>query len=288
MGLRAEPIRDDVNLVALMYGPMVMAADLGPAGGPFEGVAPVLVGETTAGVVGSIGHSTIGHSTIDQASIDQGKSMTTGSTSQPPNLQLKPFFSQYDRRSAVYFPRLTEPQWHAEQSAREVEQARVADLEARSVDVFRFGDQQSEHDHELKESASEEVLYRGRNGRLARNGAFFEFRMRSSDRPLMLQATYWGKQRNSRFKIFADGVHVATDSSDGSGPIAFVERSYELPTQVTQGKQFVVIRFEPEANAGTGPVFGCRLLPAPAATTAATAATAATATAAATTTTAVT
>jgi hypothetical protein len=138
------------------------------------------------------------------------------------------------------------------------------------VDVFRFGDQQSEHDHELKEGASEAVLYRGRNGRLARNGTFFEFRMRSSDQPLVLQATYWGKQRNSRFKIFADGVHVATDSIDGSGPIAFVERSYALPAQVSKGKPSVVIRFEPEANAGAGPVFGCRLLPAATATTAAT------------------
>jgi hypothetical protein len=244
MGLRAEPIRDDVNLVALMYGSMVMAADLGPASDPFEGVAPALVGATTADIVGSI-----------------GRSMHTGSASQPSNLQLKPFFSQYERRSAVYFPRLTLQQWQVQQSAFKAEQARLADLEARSVDVLRFGDQQSERAHELQEGASEAVLYRGRNGRLARNGTFFEFRMRSSNQPLVLQTTYWGKQRNSRFKILADGVQVATESIDGSGPIAFVERSYELPTQVTQGKPFVVIRFEPESNAGAGPVFGCRMLP---------------------------
>jgi len=250
MRLRAEPIRDDANLLALMYGSMVMAADLGAAGDPFEGRAPVLVGASTVDVMGSIGGS-----------------MNTGSASQPPDLQLKPFFSQYDRRSAVYFPRLTQQQWQVEQSAFEAEQARLADLEARSVDVLRFGEKQSERDHALSEGTSEAVLYRGRNGRWARGGASFEFRMRSSHEPLVLQATYWGKQRNSRFKIFADGVRVGTESMDGGGPIAFVERSYVLPPEVTHGKQFVVIRFEPEANAGAGPVFGCRVLPGTTATT---------------------
>jgi hypothetical protein len=98
------------------------------------------------------------------------------------------------------------------------------------------------------------------DSRLARNGASFEFRMRSANEPLVLQATYWGKQRNSRFRIFVDGVPVGTESMDGGGPIAFVDRSYVLPAEVTKGKQFVVIRFEPEVNAGAGPVFGCRVL----------------------------
>jgi hypothetical protein len=154
-----------------------------------------------------------------------------------------------------------------EQSAFEAEQARLADLEARSIDVLRFGEKQSEHDHALREGTSEAVLYRGRNGRWARGGASFEFRMRSGHEPLVLQATYWGKQRNSRFKIFADGVRVGNESMDGGGPVAFVERSYVLPPEVTQGKQFVVIRFEPEVNAGAGPVFGCRVLPGTTATT---------------------
>jgi uncharacterized protein len=113
----------------------------------------------------------------------------------------------------------------------------------------------------LKVGKSEDVEYRGRKGRLARGGATFEFRMRSQDQPLVLQAVYWGKQRNSRFTILADGVKVAHEAMDGSGPVEFVERSYSLPVAVTRGKPFVVIRFEPEENSGAGPVFACRMLP---------------------------
>jgi hypothetical protein len=106
------------------------------------------------------------------------------------------------------------------------------------------------------------VLYRGRTGRWARSKASFEFRVRSSTRPLTLQATYWGKQHGSKFKVLVDGVQVGTETLDGNGPIEFIDRTYSLPPAVTQGKQFVVIRFEPEAASGAGPVFGCRVLPA--------------------------
>lgn len=245
MPLRAESIHDDVNTVALLRGPLVMAADLGSASDPFEGPAPVLVGATTAEVVKTM-----------------RQSMSTGSTSQPPNLLLRPFFSQYDRRSAVYFRRLTEEQWGVLQSARMAERARQSLLDARTLDVMRFGEKQSELDHALQEGKSEAVLYRGRNGRLARGGASFEFRMRASGKPTVLQATYWGKQRNSRFRILVDGVRVASDSINGLGPVGFVDRSYKLPEELLRGKQFVVVRFEPEENAGAGPVFECRMLPA--------------------------
>ena len=78
---------------------------------------------------------------------------------------------------------------------------------------------------------------------------------------MVLQATYWGKQRNSRLKIFVDGVQVDAESMDGGGPIAFGARSYKVPHEVTKGKQFVVVRFEPDVNAGAGPVFDCLMCP---------------------------
>jgi DUF1680 family protein len=227
MPLRPEPIKDDPNLLALLRGSMVMAADLGAADEPFNGEAPVLVGSSSEDAV---------------------KSTT---------LTLKPFFSQYDRRSAVYFPRMTEQQWQAEQAARAAEKARIAELDARSIDIVLLGEKESEDSHQFKEGTSETVLYRGRSGRWARSKTPFEFRVRSSKHPTTLLATYWGKQHGSRFKILADGVEIGSETLNGDGPIAFIERSYTLPKST---KEYVVIRFEPEVNGGAGPVFGCRVL----------------------------
>jgi len=233
MPLRAEPTRDDMNVIALLRGPMVMAADLGRADQPFNGDTPVLVGTSTEDAVNKA------------------------------TLPLKPFYSQYDRRSAVYFPRLTDQQWQVEQKTRAAEKARLADLDKRSVDIINLGDAQSEKDHELKEGTSESVLYRGRTGRWSRGKTPFEFRARSgTNQPLNLQATYWGKQHGSKFKVLVDGVQVGTETLDGNGPIAFIDRTYSIPSELTNHKPFVVVRFEPEANSGAGPVFGCRVLPA--------------------------
>jgi DUF1680 family protein len=241
MKLRAEPIRDDASVVALMRGPMVMAADLAPADEPWQGDTPVLVAATTADAVNSI-------------------DTTTGSVSRPPNLVVKPFFSQYDRRSAVYFPRFTEQQWQIEEARLAAVRKHQAEIEAASVDVLQLGENQSERDHELKAASSETVLYRGRSGRWARSDVPFEFRMRVTNDLLTLHATYWGKQRGSRFRILVDDVVVGTESWDGNGPIMFIEREYIIPKQVTKGKQSVVVRFEGEKDAGAGPVFGCRVL----------------------------
>jgi uncharacterized protein len=227
MPLRAEPIKDDGDLLALLRGPMVMAADVGPADEPYRGDAPVLIGATA----------------------EEALNKTT--------FPLQPFYAQYDRRSAVYFPRLTEQQWQVEQAQRAAENKRIADLDARSIDIVMLGEKASESEHQLEEGTSETVLYRGRTGRWSRSRTPFEFRVRNANQPLALQATYWGKQKGSRFKVFADGVQIGAEAMEGDGPIAFVERSYALPRSE---KGFTLIRFEPEVEGGAGPVFGCRVL----------------------------
>jgi len=239
MPLRAEATRDDASVIALLRGPMVMAADLGPASASWQGDTPVLVGTTTAAAI---------------AAIDK----TTGAASRPPNLVLQPFFTQYDRRSAVYFPRFTEEQWEAEKARLAGVQAHMAELDAQSIDIMRFGDEQAERDHQFKANTSESVLYRGRSGQWARNSTSFEFRMRVKDGPMVLHATYWGKQRGSRFKVYVDDVAVGSESMNGDGPVMFIEREYVMPP--TKGKQFVVVRFEPESHSAAGPVFGCRVV----------------------------
>src|SRR5688572_21901117 len=71
------------------FGPLVLAADLGPAQAPFDGPEPALVGEELLASVVA----------IDPA---QAKFRTRG-LGRPADLELAPFFSLHDRRTAVYF-----------------------------------------------------------------------------------------------------------------------------------------------------------------------------------------
>jgi len=156
--------------------------------------------------------------------------MSTGSRVNPEPAAEAVLFP-YDRRSAVYFP-VTQQQWQVEQSAREVETGPASRSRSAIVDVFHSAISNRSMTG-VKEGASRR--YCTSRTALARNGASLNSGCAAATNR-DAQATYWGKPRNSRFKIFADGVHVATDSIDGSGPIAFVERNLPLPAQVTQGK----------------------------------------------------
>lgn len=243
--LRLEAAAGNDRVVALLRGPMVLAADLGPADKPFSGVAPALVG---ANILGSFKES------------DKARAVyrTVGS-GRPGDMKFTPFHAQYERRAAVYFNAYTEAEWAVSEQAFRKEEARLKDLAERSVDVMHLGEMQPERDHDLLSDISYPVSYRGRHGRDARTGGFFSFRMKSANGPLLLQASYWGEERNRSFHISVDGERIAHVKLDGSSPGVFIDRDYAVPERLTRGKDSVVVRFEPESGFTAGPVFGVRL-----------------------------
>jgi hypothetical protein len=243
--LRIEPTPDDKNTIAILRGPMVLAADLGPAAGEWKSADPALVGTD---LLASFAPEDPARATY-----------TTKEIVQPADLRFVPFFSQYERRSAVYFKRFTPAQWKEQQAAFLAEQERQRDLAARSVDVMHLGEMQPEHDHELVSNISYPVTYRWRNGRDARSGGFFEFSMKTKPGPLVLQATYWGDERPRDFDILVDNVKVATQHLDKIKPGQFFDVDYPIPEALTRGKNSIKVRFVPHDGNTAGPVFGVRL-----------------------------
>lgn len=245
LDLRLESARGSDDVVALVRGPMVLAADLGPSDKPFEGDAPALVGsDLIAG--------------FQPVSLAEATYRTTG-IGRPGDMRFGPFYKNYERRSAVYFRRFTDAGWAEAQVAYAAEQARLKDLAARSVDVMHLGEMQPERDHELKSDISYPVVYRGRNGRDARTGGFFEFRMKVRPGPLVLQATYWGDERKRKFHILVDGTRIASQELQANKPGEFFDVDYAIPEALTRGKASIVVRFDPEPGATAGPAFGVRI-----------------------------
>ncbi len=242
--LRLEAAPGDDTTIAVLRGPMVLAADLGPAEQPFDAAAPALVGADLL---------------ADFKPVDLQQAIyRASSVARPAALTFTPFYKNYHRRSAVYFRRFTAAEWANEERAFIAEQARQKDLAKRSVDVMHLGEMQPERDHELTSDISYPVSYRGRNGRDARTGGFFSFRMQVRPGPLVLQATYWGDERARKFHILIDGKRIATQALRPDKPV-FFDVDYEIPEELTRGKQNILVRFEPEPGNTAGPVFGCRV-----------------------------
>lgn len=245
MSPRFEATPDDANTVALLRGPMVLAADLGPADAPFEGPAPALVSDDALAAL---------EVTDPARAIAQLRG-----ASQPSDLTFAPFYSQHDRRVAVYFKRYTPSEWAQAQTEDAREQARIAALNARSSDVIVLGDPDSERAHNLTSEISYALSYRTRPGRDARTGGYFAFDAAVRPGPLALQATYWGGERDRVFHIEVDGARIATQRLQGEHSGEFITRDYLIPPALLRGKTRVRVRFTPETGHSAGPAFGCRL-----------------------------
>jgi DUF1680 family protein len=244
--LMIEPTADDPRTVALLFGPMVLAADLGSATTKWPGPAPALVGARPLEHVQPIANEPATFATQDLA--------------RPAELTLRPFTLLYERNTAVYFRCFDDDEWASEQVRYGQEQARLQDLATRSADVIDLGETQPERDHRLDAKFSYAVVYRGRTGRDARAGGYFQFVFAARPGPLILRASYWGEERNRSFLVMVDGIEIARERLSGDHPGEFFDRDYEIPLALTQDRAEITVRFEPEPDVSAGPVFGVRLL----------------------------
>jgi len=241
LALRLEPTPDDPRTVAVLRGPVLLAADQGGRDEAWSGQPPVLISEDPLQAFEPAG--------------EDGRFRCPAAA--PETLEFAPFFAQYDRRNAVYFRRFDRTAWQ-EELLRQIEASeRAAELDERSVDRVLLGDEASESEHGLRADISYPVVYRGRPGRDARTEGFFEFAMDPQPGPLLLRLTYWGGERDRRFGIVVNGQRIANERLDGDRGLDFVDVDYALPEDL-HGR--LRIRLQPETGFTAGPVFGARLL----------------------------
>jgi DUF1680 family protein len=241
MKLRLEPTPDDPGTVAVLHGPLVLAADLGAANSEWSGPAPALIGE---------------------ALLEAFKPLPENShfkvtTAEPEALTFVPFFAQYDRRSAVYFRRFDRAGWQTELLHQAEQSAISIALDVRSIDLVVLGDEASEAGHGLLSDISYAVIYRGRPGRDARSDGFFEFEMSPEPGAMVLRLTYWGGERHRNFGILVNGERIANELLEGNLGERFVDMDYPLPEGLEAPLR---VRIQPEPGSRAGPVFGARLL----------------------------
>jgi uncharacterized protein len=246
MTLRVEPAPDDPRMLAFLSGPVVLAADLGHAAEPLAGPAPALVSEDPAASV-----------TSDSIA---GAHVYRVAAAQPAPLTLRPFYLQYDRRTAVYLRHFTDEQWRDEEVAFRTAEQRRAAIEARTIDVIHLGEMQPERDHNYRANQAELISYGGVAGRQAWWGVgnYIEFDLAVRPGPMVLQVRYWGEDTGKDFDIKIDGA-VLTRERRADEPVReFITRDYPLPAAMTRGKARVTVRFETRGS--DAPVYQARML----------------------------
>ncbi len=252
MSLHTEATPDNAKRVAILYGPIVLAADMGPApagrrrrnSGTLERT-PVLIGSERPleDWLQPIPDTPLGFKTVNAA--------------KPNDLTFKPFYSLYHERTGVYLDEFTPSEWDAKEIEYRAEEARQKDLEARTVDNMLIGQMQPERDHHLTQERNDVREQNGRSTRQPLMNGWFEFDIKVDPaQPVDLVMTYWGNDRNHPdFKILVDGKQVATDTLEGKPLNRYYDVDYPLPVDATKGKSTVKVRIESSAS-HVGPTVG--------------------------------
>jgi hypothetical protein len=265
LSVRTEAMPDDPHKVAFLYGPLVLAGDLGPAPAganvpyaadhlanvraPVTDV-PVLVSET-------------GNPASLLKRMRAGDLVfRTTAAGRPRDVTLRPFNEIFYERYNVYWNVLTPAGYAERAAAMRAEAARLAALDARTLDEYRPGEQQSEVDHEQRGEKSSAGEWQYRKLRHAWDGGWFSFKMRvAPDEPIELVCTYWGEETGERkFDILIDDKLIATESLRRDRPGGFFDRTYAIPAGLTRGKQSVEIRFRAHPGNFAGGLFGAKVI----------------------------
>ncbi len=233
MELYTEAMPDNPNRVAILYGPVVLAADLGlESDAPSR--TPVLITDSKP--------------ISDWLRPVAGESLAflTHGVGRPSDLKLRPFFELYRERYAVYFDQFKEEEWAQQEVAYRLEEQRQLDLEARTVDTMRIGEMQPERDHDLQAEKNDLRDSNGQAFRTPLEGGWFEFTMKvDSSCQNELVMTYWGNDRTKpTFEILVNGQHLATETLPNLKQNQYFDETLALPIEQTQGKDDVRIRVQ--------------------------------------------
>jgi uncharacterized protein len=241
----SEAIPDNPNRVALFYGPVLLAGELGDKEpDPVQGI-PVLVSA-----------SADPNSWLKR---ENGLVFRTMDAGQPGQITLIPFNRTANEYYSVYWDYFTPAGWAAQQEKYEAERKREQELEGRTIDRLRLGEMQPERDHGFTGVALQNGEGHGRKWRATDDGGSFSFTMRvDSSAGNSLLCDYWGDDHRGRiFDIQVDSQTIATQNLASFKQSKFYKVSYPIPQELVRGKGSVVVRFAAHnTHTSVGPVSG--------------------------------
>lgn len=256
--LREEPLPDNPNRTAIMWGPLVLAGDLGPEIKWREESeenrtppppAPVVVTEQKV------------EGWLKPVAGTQGNFKAEGA-GPASGIEFKPFYEMARRRYAIYWDVFTPAEWKKKSEAYAAEEDKKRKLEAATVAFAQPGQMQTERDFAEQGEDSAPVQLMGRYGRQATKWFSFDIPVDASH-PMSLVVTYSNDARPRRgdFQVFANGTKIGEQTIERRSPehdIRFFDVEYKLPSDLVTGKQKITVRFEAKEGASIPGVFGIR------------------------------
>ena len=273
--LRLEPTPDARSVAAIMWGPLVLAGDLGPrregrgdndGDGPSDesdrAEPPALV---AADKPLDSWISPAGNAPGNFRAIGVARSIQTRNAL--PDVSLAPFYRTQGRTYSVYFDVLTPAELEARAASAAAERERVRQMEAATLAFVQVGDAGAEQKYGYRSEPADRPVIR-RERRPARGGVgWFSYDLpvaTPSGADVALVVTYLndvGLPMLADFDILVDGTRVARYVPNETAS-SWWDATYDVPAALTRGKSSVTVRFQ-AANGGDSrmvPIYGVRVV----------------------------
>src|SRR3989440_1043141 len=263
--LRIEPLPDNPRRASLMWGPLVLAGDLGPEPErrrgptpPAPPQVPVLVAaerpvttwlQPVAGAPGRFKSDGVGREP------DAGGRVS--------DVEFQPFFRLHRRTYSTYWDLFTPGEWDQQKAAYAAEAERLRKLAAASVAYLQPGEVvfERQFNYQAGEGAQPQRIL-GRPGRRGRTWFSYDLPVEPSH-PMVLIATYFSGDRRGTpadFGIQVDGGSIGDQQLGLSDPHRFFDLEYRLPEDLVRGKSKVTVRFQAKQGSQIATVFGLRMI----------------------------
>ena len=254
--LRKEALKDNPNRFAVMWGPLVLAGDLGPE----------LKGRQAAASAPEVPVFVAPDQPVSNwlkpVPEKPGRFRTTG-VGLKEEIEFAPFYELPRRRYAVYWDMYTPAEWAKKEADYKAQEEKQKKLEVATVGFAQPGQMQAERDANQQGEGSSPVRVENRFGRTASKWFSFDLPVDPAH-PLTLIVTYSNENRGpSAGDVLVDGKKLGEQTGPRRSPeqlVRFFDVEYPIPADLVAGKDKVTVRFEAHDGRSTPSVFGIRIV----------------------------
>ncbi len=254
--LRTESMPDNPDRIAVFYGPILLAGDLGPIDGKFRIPAALVTNmKPVSDWLKPVNGKPLRFQT-------ENFGQPWWSNYRPERVEMVPFYQLYSRKYSVYWDIYTDKSWQAEQAAELKELEEETAFDAHAIDAVNIGDTLDEHHHAFAGFIIQTGEMAGKPFVDATWNGWFSFKLKvNPDTMNDLVVTYWGSEPlKEKYTIMVDTESIATRTPSVIEPGRFFNVVYPLQESLVKGKDDVAIKFQAPPIGAAGGVFGVRIV----------------------------
>jgi DUF1680 family protein len=248
--LKAEPLPDNPQRVALMWGPLVLAGDLGEEADRRQSIenVPVFVVENRPLA-----------DWLKPVAAKEGAFRSDG-VGRETDVDFAPFYQLHRRKYGVYWDIFTPQEWAQRAAEIAAQRERQRKLEEATVAFAQPGEMQPERDFNQQGEDTSPDRVMGRAGR--RGTKWFSFDLPvETNHPMAVVITYYSDEwRKRTFEVLVEGQRIGEQVVEKGGTPHFFDVKYSIPAELIKDRKKVTVRFQSTQGNEIAAVFGVRMI----------------------------